>query len=136
MFHRLASTWLPRLFGVGEDAIPADADVELVWTNAPRSWGVFLLLAISAGLIWLVWRFYRTEKGSCPMWMRRLLAGLRVLVVDDQSPVLMRGEDHDGEAHKEHAENEDQHDKEFTNQIHRTRSLSLVSTNGPWPSNK
>ena len=40
------ATWWGRMFGIRPEEIPADARMEFIFTNAPHSWGVFVLLAI------------------------------------------------------------------------------------------
>lgn len=54
---------------------------ELHWTNLPESWGVFVLLAgaavVIAGVSWL----YRHEAEVCPRIVRRILAGVRLVVL-------------------------------------------------------
>jgi hypothetical protein len=54
---------------------------ELLWTNKPESWGVFLLIAVVAAVIYAVFFLYRRELDSCPRWGKLLLAGLRTGVV-------------------------------------------------------
>ena len=71
------SSWLLRLVGFDPARIPADADAQLVWTNAPRSWQVFLLLGAAVGLIYVVAWLYRRELETCPRWCKRLLTGIR-----------------------------------------------------------
>jgi hypothetical protein len=56
-------------------------DPELVWTNLPASWGVFVLIAVVAGVLWAVYAVYRREQGTCPRWAKMLLASLRAAVV-------------------------------------------------------
>ncbi len=69
--------WL-RLIGFDPERIPADAEMHLVWTNAPQSWKVFVLLAVVAVVIYIVLLLYRREIDTCPKWSKRLLAGLRL----------------------------------------------------------
>ncbi len=61
---------------------PSRAGVpKLKWTNFPESWGVFVLIAILAlivfGVVWL----YRREIKTCPMPVKLLLAGIRLSVL-------------------------------------------------------
>jgi hypothetical protein len=60
---------------------PANAKAELLWTNLPSSWGVFVLLAAIAAILYTVYAIYRREMESCPLWVRTLLATLRAGVV-------------------------------------------------------
>jgi hypothetical protein len=56
------------LEGLGYDFsnTPADAKPELLWTNLPASWGVFVLIAVVAAVIWAVYSVYRREIETCP----------------------------------------------------------------------
>src|SRR5687767_13855876 len=54
---------------------------ELYWTNFPASWGVFVLIAAVAALIWAVYSIYRREIETCPAWVKMTLATLRTGVV-------------------------------------------------------
>ena len=54
---------------------------ELHWTNFPASWGVFVLIAAVAALIWAVYSIYRREIETCPAWVKMTLATLRTGVV-------------------------------------------------------
>jgi hypothetical protein len=54
---------------------------ELHWTNFPASWGVFVLIAAVAALIWAVYSIYRREIDTCPAWVKMTLATLRTGVV-------------------------------------------------------
>ena len=56
---------------------PPSARAELVWTNLPASWGVFVLIAIVAAMIYAIFAIYRREMTSCPPWAKTLLAALR-----------------------------------------------------------
>ncbi len=64
----------------GEDSQRV-GEPELHWANLPESWGVFVfaaaVLAILGGVVWL----YRHEMDVCPLWMRRILALFRALVL-------------------------------------------------------
>jgi von Willebrand factor type A domain len=55
----------------------ANAEAELLWTNLPESWGVFVLLAVVAGALYGVIWLYRRELATCPPWGQLLLASLR-----------------------------------------------------------
>ncbi len=54
---------------------------KLQWTNFPESWGVFVLiaavLAVGFGVFWM----YRREINTCPMPVKMLMGGLRLLVL-------------------------------------------------------
>jgi uncharacterized membrane protein len=71
------------LEGLGYDFsnTPADAKPELLWTNLPASWGVFVLIAVVAAVIWAVYSVYRREIETCPAWVKMVLATLRTAVV-------------------------------------------------------
>ena len=75
------SDWLLRILGIDPGRIPSDAETELIWTHAPESWGVFVLVAalglVLAGIIWA----YRHELPSCPRPLRFSLATLRAIVM-------------------------------------------------------
>jgi len=60
---------------------PENAQPELLWTNLPASWGVFVLIAVVAAILYAVFSVYRREMDTCPMWVRMLLATLRAGVV-------------------------------------------------------
>ena len=70
--------WLLRLVGFDSDRIPNNAATELVWTNAPTSWRVFLLLCVAALIGYAVLWLYQREIETCPTWCKRLLTGLRL----------------------------------------------------------
>lgn len=76
-----ARTWIERLLGFDGSRIPDGAEVQFAWTNLPQSWGVFVLIAVSLVLAWLIVWLYRHEIAVCPPRVRRLLAGLRLLVL-------------------------------------------------------
>ncbi|MEX2188900.1 MAG: hypothetical protein WD875_18975 [Pirellulales bacterium] len=72
--------WL-RVIGVSPDRIPEDATRDFLWTHAPQSWGVFVLIAaVLAGALGIFY-LYRREISSCPRPARIVLAGLRTLVL-------------------------------------------------------
>ncbi len=60
---------------------PPDAQLEMQWTNLPASWGVFVLIAVVAAVLWGVYAIYRREIDTCPSWAKLLLATLRAGVV-------------------------------------------------------
>jgi hypothetical protein len=60
---------------------PPDAQLEMQWTNLPASWGVFVLIAVVAAVLWGVFAIYRREIDTCPTWAKLLLATLRAGVV-------------------------------------------------------
>jgi hypothetical protein len=55
----------------------SDAPAELVWTNLPASWGVFVFLAAVTAVVYAVFALYRRELTSCPNWAKSVLAALR-----------------------------------------------------------
>lgn len=72
--------WL-RVIGVSPDRIPDGATRDLLWTNAPQSWGVFVLIAAVLAAALGIFYLYRREIASCPRPVRLVLAGLRTLVL-------------------------------------------------------
>ncbi len=76
-WQRSLLTWL----GYDFSRSPADAQPELLWTNLPASWGVFVLLAVVAAVLYAVYSVYRREQDTCPPWVKMLLASLRAGVV-------------------------------------------------------
>ena len=62
---------------VGNDSERIGTPV-LEWTNLPESWGVFVLLALVAGVVFSVFWLYRREMSTCPMSVRLIMAGLRL----------------------------------------------------------
>lgn len=74
------ATWL-RFLGFDGSSIPEDAEVELSFTNLPQSWGVFVLIAVALGLVFLTVRTYRRENPSCPLWAKHFISVFRVLVL-------------------------------------------------------
>src|SRR5687768_7646420 len=54
---------------------------ELVWTNRPDSWGVFVLIGVVAIVIYAVFAIYRRELDTCPRSVKVVLAMLRAGVV-------------------------------------------------------
>jgi hypothetical protein len=74
------SSWQRRLLewlGCDFADAPSNAKAELLWTNLPASWGVFVLLAVVAAVVYAVFAIYRRELESCPSWAKILLATLR-----------------------------------------------------------
>jgi hypothetical protein len=72
---------LLRWLGVPKEWATPAARVELVWTNFPVSWQLFLLLGCLAGVFYGIVALYRREQAGCPAWMKMLLATLRCMVV-------------------------------------------------------
>lgn len=60
---------------------PENAKPELLWTNLPASWGVFVLIAVLAAILYAVFSVYRREQDTCPAPVKLLLAALRAGVV-------------------------------------------------------
>ena len=54
---------------------------QMQWANLPESWGVFVLIAIIALVVFAVIWLYRKEQTVCPMPVKLLLAGLRTTVM-------------------------------------------------------
>lgn len=69
-------TWLGYDFSDSAGGRP-----ELIWTNRPDSWGVFVLIAVVAGVLYAVFSIYRRELDTCPRGIKILLACLRAGVV-------------------------------------------------------
>lgn len=69
--------WWLWLAGVDETSLPAGAELRFVWTHAPRSWGLFVLVAVVAALLYLVLWLYRREPGEASLRLRLGLAALR-----------------------------------------------------------
>ena len=67
--------------GVDFSRSPENAEAELLWTNLPASWGVFVLIAIVGAVLYAVFWLYRRELDSAPPAVKLLLAGLRAGVV-------------------------------------------------------
>ena len=63
--------------GVDFSRSPENAQAELLWTNLPASWGVFVLIAVVGAVLYAVFWLYRRELDSAPRWGKLLLAGLR-----------------------------------------------------------
>ena len=84
----MSDTWL-ELLGFDLSRIPDGADTEFVWTHAPASWGVFVLLAVVVGLIYLAWSLYRREMAVCPRGVKVFLAVVRIAVLIVLAVVFM-----------------------------------------------
>lgn len=76
----VASFWT-TVFGVDPGEVPDGARMDFILTNAPRSWGVFVMLGIVAGLVYFCFRLYRAEADACPPRIKNVLAGLRIAVL-------------------------------------------------------
>lgn len=72
---------LLRILGHDFSRSPPDARPELQWTNLPTSWGVFVLIAVIAAVLWAVFSVYRREIDTCPAWAKMVLSTLRAAVV-------------------------------------------------------
>lgn len=75
---------LERLVGDADNGNGSSApvgDLKLQWANLPESWGVFVLLAILAAVVFAVFWMYRREINTCPRPVKMLLAGLRLAVL-------------------------------------------------------
>src|SRR5688572_6647985 len=72
---------LLRWLGYDFSSSAASGKPELHWTNFPASWGVFVLIAVIAAVIWGVYWIYRREIETCPRWVKMTLATLRAAVV-------------------------------------------------------
>jgi hypothetical protein len=76
-WQRTLLEWLGYDFARSESG----GQPEFLWTNLPASWGVFVLIAVVAAVLWAVFSVYRRELDSCPAWGKMLLASLRAGVV-------------------------------------------------------
>ena len=79
IFAQANATWL-QFLGFDSSSIPENAEVELNFTNLPQSWGVFVLIAVALGLVFLTVRTYRRENPACPMWAKHFISIFRILV--------------------------------------------------------
>lgn len=70
-----------RFVGVDRSDVPEGARPELLLTNMPSSWGVFVLIAVVAVVLYLVFWLYRRELDTCPTWVKLLLGCLRAAVL-------------------------------------------------------
>lgn len=84
----MSEFWL-RVLGFDLSRIPKGATTEFVWTHAPTSWGVFVLLALVAGLVYLAYHLYRHEMRGCPRGVKAFLAIVRIAVLLVLVVVLM-----------------------------------------------
>lgn len=69
------------MIGVSPERIPEGASRDFLWTHAPQSWGVFVMIAAVLAAALGIFYLYRREISSCPRPVRIVLAGLRTLVV-------------------------------------------------------
>ncbi|MBM4042362.1 MAG: VWA domain-containing protein [Planctomycetes bacterium] len=76
----MSEFWL-RVLGFDLGRIPKGAQTEFVWTHAPTSWGVFVLLGLVAALAYLVYSLYRREMRTCRPAVKAFLAVVRVAVL-------------------------------------------------------
>ena len=79
-----SSAWDGLLWFLGYDDLrqaPSSSKTVLELTNLPASWGVFVLIAVVAAVLWGVFWLYRREIDTCPLWVKMLLAALRTGVV-------------------------------------------------------
>ncbi len=74
----LANTLLNWIVGgdADENRVP-----RLEWLNAPESWGVFLMLAVVAGLLFFVSWLYTREIKTCPTKIKWVLTVIRASVL-------------------------------------------------------
>ena len=75
----LANTTILRWLGFDAERIPEGTDVEFQFTHLPESWGVFVLIAVAGGLLYLAYRLYQRDHADAPGWARLTLALLRGL---------------------------------------------------------
>ncbi len=75
----LANATILRWLGFDAERIPDDAEVELHFTHLPESWGVFVLLGLAGGLIYLTHQLYQRDRADSPGWVRLILASVRSL---------------------------------------------------------
>ncbi len=65
---------------VGSDP-NATGTPKLQWANMPESWGVFVLIAVVAAVVFGVFWMYRREINTCPMPIKLVMGGLRLAVL-------------------------------------------------------
>ena len=70
--------WLRWIVGTDPDQAGTP---RLQWLNLPESWGVFVLIAIVAALVFGVFWLYRNELNTCPSSVKKLMAALRLAVL-------------------------------------------------------
>ncbi|MFA7235521.1 MAG: vWA domain-containing protein [Phycisphaeraceae bacterium] len=75
------SWWPAKILGIDPARIPPGADTQWVFTHAPQSWRVFVLLAVAIAVAWGVVALYRRETGQIPLRWRLILAGVRLLIL-------------------------------------------------------
>ncbi|MHB1156420.1 MAG: vWA domain-containing protein [Phycisphaerales bacterium] len=75
------SWWLAKMLGIDPARVPPGADTQWVFTHAPQSWRVFVLLAAAAAVAYGVVALYRRETGQIPLRWRLALAGVRLLIL-------------------------------------------------------
>ena len=73
--------WLLTILGFDPERIPDGAETDFIFTRAPQSWGVFVLLAVVAAIIYGVVFLYRRETDTAPRGAKLLLATIRAAVV-------------------------------------------------------
>lgn len=85
----MSDFWL-RILGVDPSRIPDGAHTEFIFTDPPRSWGVFVMIAVLVGVVWGTFWLYRRERteGVTPR-ARYVLAGVRSAVLIVLLIVLM-----------------------------------------------
>lgn len=71
-------SWLQWM--LGDDPNRAGTP-RLQWGNLPESWGVFVLIAVIAAIVFAVIWLYRREIKTCPMPIKLLMSGLRLGVL-------------------------------------------------------
>ncbi|MDG1873528.1 MAG: VWA domain-containing protein [Mariniblastus sp.] len=65
---------------VGSDP-NATGTPKLQWANMPESWGVLVLIAVVAAVVFGVFWMYRREINTCPMPIKLVMGGLRLAVL-------------------------------------------------------
>ena len=54
------------LVGKGGEQVPDNAQLQLLFTHAPQSWLVFVLLAVVGAILYGVFYVYARENTTCP----------------------------------------------------------------------
>ncbi|MEL7497462.1 MAG: VWA domain-containing protein [Planctomycetota bacterium] len=72
------NNWLTWLLGDDPGRVGTP---RLQWGNLPESWGVFVLIAIIAAIVFAVVWMYRNEINTCPTPVKLVMAGLRLAVL-------------------------------------------------------